>query len=1032
MSVIINPLVAGGATGGGSTVVNNTTINNIQNITNNNYTATGNGVLAGGGVVLTGSYGYLVGAATYSIQGTQYTSPQTTGTLATADPTNPRIDIFVLGIDGTASVITGTAAATPSAPFVDPALYVETGFVLVPANAPPALTNEQIYQEDTGGPGEWNFTTSGTGITLNSTANPYTGTTNIQLASVASGSYWQGQRPATTIDSGQFNSFAFAFFPTAFANNKSLTIQLYNSSVPVGNPISFRNGSQAFNSSLASYQVIVYPTSVFGAAGVTFNQIRFTVAGAGAAMSGSFDYCFFQSAVVPVLAPAPMVYRDVWNTTSGYNTNDVVIVGTLNNVTAYVALQPNVNQVPGTATTIWRQITQSTLIPLTLGAGSTAITHATHSNRLLIVNQAGATGAVFAVTATSGAVDGDEVYILNIGAGTMTASGTVSAATGYTLTIGPGVMGSFVYSATANAYYSTTPSSAGGAGTVTSVSIVTANGVSGSVANPTTTPAITLNVDAAIAAYLASFDSKPEVAYASAAALPANTYANGILGVGATLTATANGPLIIDGVTLVAGAVGLRILVTAEAASANNGWYTLTQLGVVAVSPYILTRDPISDQAAEIGPGYLTAVRAPSALTGGTQDGTVFMSICAQPFTVGTTALTFSKVGGTGTVTSVDASGGVQTASGSPITAAGTIRGAHVVNAQSGTSYTLVTGDRGKHVTTSNAASIAVTLPQAGSGFEDGWFSILENIGVGATTITPTTSTINGNAALVLNTGQAAYLLSDGTNYRALVTGTGGILVNAQTGTSYTYLAGDRNKLVTHTNGSAIAGTLPQATTVFGSGWFMWVENRGVGTLTITPTTSTIDGVATLALITNQGCLIVSDGANYFTMRGVGGAASGGSASFAVFLSNDFMPPAANFETINQRNSRFLSEFDASTEETGLLSSIVPQGQAFATGIKVIIYWAAATATSGDVVWGSAFERGTTDIDADSFDTESTATTTTSGTSGIPNKTTISNTTIDSIVAGDLYWVKIARKAAAGGDTMTGFAQILAVELQSY
>lgn len=35
----------------------------------------------------------------------------------------------------------------------------------------------------------------------------------------------------------------------------------------------------------------------------------------------------------------------------------------------------------------------------------------------------------------------------------------------------------------------------GGSGTVTTTSVVTANGVSGSVANPTTTPAITLTIN---------------------------------------------------------------------------------------------------------------------------------------------------------------------------------------------------------------------------------------------------------------------------------------------------------------------------------------------------------------------------------------------------------------------------------------------------------------------------------------------------------------------------------------------------------
>lgn len=95
------------------------------------------------------------------------------------------------------------------------------------------------------------------------------------------------------------------------------------------------------------------------------------------------------------------------------------------------------------------------------------------------------------------------------------------------------------------------------------------------------------------------------------------------------------------------------------------------------------------------------------------------------------------------------------------------------------------------------------------------------------------------------------------------------ILVNSQTGTSYTILSGDRDKLVTTTNGSAIAVTLPQAGASFPSGWFFFYQNRGAGTATITPTTSTIDGAAILVLKTGQGAVIFSDGTNYFTMRGV-------------------------------------------------------------------------------------------------------------------------------------------------------------------
>jgi hypothetical protein len=221
----------------------------------------------------------------------------------------------------------------------------------------------------------------------------------------------------------------------------------------------------------------------------------------------------------------------------------------------------------------------------------------------------------------------------------------------------------------------------------------------------------------------------------------------------------------------------------------------------------------------------------------------------------------------TGTVTSVDASGGVETESGSPITASGTIRGAEVLNNQTGTSYTFQSSDRGALVTFSNTSAIAGTLPQAGVSFPADWYCDVQNRNTGALTITPTTSTIDGLASITIGKDEGVRLVSDGTNYFTIRTPKAEF-VNSQTGTTYTYVKEDRAKLVTHSNASAIAGTLPQAGTAFSHGWWMDVQNRGAGTLTITPSTSTIDGVASLQLRTGEGCRIVSDGTNYFAMRG--------------------------------------------------------------------------------------------------------------------------------------------------------------------
>lgn len=91
--------------------------------------------------------------------------------------------------------------------------------------------------------------------------------------------------------------------------------------------------------------------------------------------------------------------------------------------------------------------------------------------------------------------------------------------------------------------------------------------------------------------------------------------------------------------------------------------------------------------------------------------------------------------------------------------------------------------------------------------------------------------------------------------------------VRATTGTSETIASTDDKKLVTFTNASAIAVSLAQAGSgspaVFTNGWSVRVVNLGPSKVTITPTTSTIGGGATLQLGPGQGADINSDGTNY-------------------------------------------------------------------------------------------------------------------------------------------------------------------------
>ena len=154
--------------------------------------------------------------------------------------------------------------------------------------------------------------------------------------------------------------------------------------------------------------------------------------------------------------------------------------------------------------------------------------------------------------------------------------------------------------------------------------------------------------------------------------------------------------------------------------------------------------------------------------------------------------------------------------------------------------------------------------------------------------------------------------------------------------------------------------------------------------------------------------------------------------TICIYVPQHGVPPATLMALQGIRNIHPTLEFDAATEWAIYFEDVLPRNYA-GGGITVNLHWLAASATSGDVVWGASFEAETTDLDADSFGSEQTATGTANGTSGIETVTAIANTDgaqIDSLAAGGAFRLKVARKAAAGGDTMAGNAQLVKVELK--
>jgi len=256
---------------------------------------TNNQLLSGSVTWITGLT-FQVSDCVFIINGTVYTSDAEQVTLAAADGTNPRIDVFAANIDGTADVITGTPAADPIKPEIDPNTQVEISFALVAAGAttPSGVTNENVYQENI----EWTSAVSGGTVSAANAASPYAGTLAIRFNAAANGAF------ITLTDSASNGPLAFALFAFRIkniaygtSNNVRARIALYSTATRVSNWIDLRHGTYGFNGTdTTNYQLIQIPVADFVLGGNTFNRVRIEVAANGAnTLSFYLDDMFFQT-----------------------------------------------------------------------------------------------------------------------------------------------------------------------------------------------------------------------------------------------------------------------------------------------------------------------------------------------------------------------------------------------------------------------------------------------------------------------------------------------------------------------------------------------------------------------------------------------------------------------------------------------------------------------------------------------------------------------------------------------------------------
>ena len=139
-----------------------------------------------------------------------------------------------------------------------------------------------------------------------------------------------------------------------------------------------------------------------------------------------------------------------------------------------------------------------------------------------------------------------------------------------------------------------------------------------------------------------ALDIKDSVRVATTANLD-STYNNGTSGVGATITADANGAISIDGIS---PTTNDRILVKNQTDTTENGIYKVTTVGDGS-NPFVLTRAIDNDSSADMTGGVFCFVEEGTV----SADAGYVLSNVTGSATIGTTALGFTQFSGAGSVT---------------------------------------------------------------------------------------------------------------------------------------------------------------------------------------------------------------------------------------------------------------------------------------------------------------------------------------------------------------------------------------------
>lgn len=181
----------------------------------------------------------------------------------------------------------------------------------------------------------------------------------------------------------------------------------------------------------------------------------------------------------------------------------------------------------------------------------------------------------------------------------------------------------------------------------------------------------------------------------------------------------------------------------------------------------------------------------------------------------------------------------------------------------------------------------------------------------------------------------------------------------------------------------------------------------------------------------NASTVLQNNGSGVLSWASVSTSTAGGSTFASTTWRERFFPlgnepPASNYATLDTRNSHPVLDFDDTTAEAAVFSSIMSTDWTGGDLTAQLAYSMTSTST-GTVGWTLEFERigdSQLDIDSDSFGDATTITAVdipaTSGHVDVVSAT-VQSTDMDSIAAGEMYRVRVKRNVSA--DNATGDAE---------